>query len=450
MCERDQHDKQGTNEKAAEIQAECWQTDEGGGEGSDIESAEDQGSEEMDAESISIEMVEGGGSTSPLSNDGGNSQSETGHHASSGAPVDSEAGECTRDNLGATKYQNLNKKFIAVVVTFVVCAAIIGVTIFNNLMVGMPEICGMVPSEANEELLGLSESWAVEYATDEGEEVTIESLEDYVGYEVKETEPNAGTLLSRSDESARIQVTIGKTEETLRKERQAIIDAEIADSLANGFEREEHEDGGSYVLFRAYRSDPVPMDGSYYPPPTDFEGDDSNVGLYRNMAATLRSSVICACYTQDGYMTVLYYAPYSDASEEDLAADAEVLRQLVQEAIASNRDRAKTFLANWCGCIQEEERAQGRPLTCEYTLESDTAAIYEMYDWADMIHTGNAREINESRAKDQAQANWLAWCLGREISVLTYTSENELFDSFEAEADAYSPLVVIDPAPEAE
>lgn len=149
-------------------------------------------------------------------------------------------------------------------------------------------------------------------------------------------------------------------------------------------------------------------------------------------------------------MTVLYYAPYSDASEEDLAADAEVLRQLVQEAIASNRDRAKTFLANWCGCIQEEERAQGRPLTCEYTLESDTAAIYEMYDWADMIHTGNAREINESRAKDQAQANWLAWCLGREISVLTYTSENELFDSFEAEADAYSPLVVIDPAPEAE
>ena len=205
-------------------------------------------------------------------------------------------------------------------------------------MVGMPDIRGMAPSEAHEELLDVSESWAVVFVTDEGESVAVETLEDYGGYEVKETEPSAGTFLGRSDESACIQVTIGKTEETLKQERQAIIDAEIADSLANGFEREEYEDGGTYVLFKAYSSESV--SAGYYMQAPIVEGD-SNVELYRTMAAQLKSSVLCACYTQDGYLYCLYYAPYSDASEDDLATDSEVLGGVVQEALEFNRGHAQ-------------------------------------------------------------------------------------------------------------
>lgn len=377
------------------------------------------------------------------------SQAETSDRVSYEAPANSEQGEGSKKNSSDAEHRSLSKKPIVIAAAAILGVAAIVAMVFNIVMVGMPDICGMVPSEAYEELLDVSESWAVEFVTDEGESVATESLGDYAGYEVKETEPGAGTFLGRSDESICIRVTIGKTEETLKQERQAIIDAEIANSLENGCEREEYEDGGTYVLFRAYDFEPaIRGDGGYFYIPS--EEEDSNIELYREMANQLGSSVIVASYTKDGYLNQLYYAPYSEASEEELAQDSGVLGRVVQEAQTFNRQNAEAFLSQWCAATQEYQRRIDRPLTCEYTLESDNAAIYFMYDWADMVHNGNAREINESRAKEQAQANWLAWCLGRDTSVLTYTSENELFDSFEAEADAYNPLVVIDPAPEAE
>lgn len=411
MDEQGQKDMQATDDERIESQGKEQRADEVEAESSGIESQNDQGDESV--------------------NDGS---------ASFDSGKEADAGESPNN----TKHRSLNKKYIAIVAAAVFGVVAIAATIFNALMVGMPDIHGMVPSEAHEELLDVSESWAVEFVTDEGESVAVESLEDYGGYEVKETEPSAGTFLGRSDESACILVTIGKTEETLQQERQAIIDAEIADSLANGFEREEYEDGGTYVLFKAYGSESIPA-GYYMSAPT-VEGD-SSVELYRTMAAQLKSSVLCACYTQDGYLYCLYYAPYSEASEGDLATDTEVLKGVVQEALTFNREHAQAYLDAWCVGLQERHRQIGRPLTCEYTLESDNAVIYLMYDWADMEHVGNAREINEARANDQEATNWLAWCLGRKTSMLTYTSENELFDSFNAEAADYDPLIVIDPAP---
>ena len=350
------------------------------------------------------------------------SQGETDHYGSDVALAGFEQNEDSSESPSNTKHRGLNKKHIAIVAAAVFGVVAIAAIIFNALMVGMPDIRGMVPSEAHEELLDVSESWAVEFVTDEGESVAVESLEDYSGYEVKETDPSAGTFLGRSDESVCTQVTIGKTEETLKQERQAIIDAEIADSLANGFEREEYEDGGTYVLFKAYGSEPAIGGGRYFYIPS--EEDDPDIELYREMANQLRSSVIAASYTKDGYLIQLYYAPYSEASEEELAQDNEVLGRVVQEALTFNRQNAETFLSQWCSATQEYERQMDRPLTCEYTLESDNASIYYMYDWEDMIHTGNAREINEARAGWQALTDWLAWCLGRDTSVLTYTSEN--------------------------
>ncbi|WP_143758272.1 PASTA domain-containing protein [[Collinsella] massiliensis] len=331
---------------------------------------------------------------------------------------------------------------LAAIAGGIVLVIAVAVVVYLTQFATMPDITGYTPTDAQNALAELSGAWEISYATDEGEDVS--SIRNYAGYEVKETDPAAGELLVRNDAAVHVQVTIGKTEETIQKERQAIIDAEIADSLENGWEREEYEDGGTYVLFRAYRSETIPA-GHHMSTPSA-EGD-SNVERFRTMAAQLKTSIICVCYTQDGYLYKLYYAPYSEASDEDLATDTEVLKGVVQEALAYNRDHAQEYLDFYCAGLQEAHRQNGRPLTCEYTLEPESAAIYLMYDWADMEYTGNAREINEARAKDQETANWLAWCTGRTTSVLTYTSENELFESFEAEANDYNPLIVIDPAP---
>lgn len=331
---------------------------------------------------------------------------------------------------------------LAAIAGGIVLVIAVAVVVYLTQFATMPDVTGYTPTDAQDALAELSGAWEISYVTDEGEDVS--NIRNYAGYEVKETDPAAGELLGRNDTAVHVQVTIGKTEETIQKERQAIIDAEIADSLENGYEREEYEDGGTYVLFRAYGPETIPA--GYYMPTPSAEGD-GNVELYRTMAAQLKSSVICACYTKDGYLTGLYYASYAGASEEDLATDTKVLKGVVQEALAFNRDHAQEYLDAWCAGTQESHRQNGRPLTCEYTLEPDSAAIYLMYDWSDMVYTGNAREINESRAKDQEEANWLAWCLGRKTSVLTYTSENELFESYEAEANDYNPLIVIDPVP---
>lgn len=452
----DEQEKRAADEKvAAEVQMEIRQAGKVGSEGSDIDDSNEQSGGSISDESASAEACEDGDSIpttartaegNELTSSSAALQGGSSCHASNDASADSEQGEGSAENPSDTRRRSLNRRFIAIVAAVALGVVAVAAIAFNVLVIGMPDIRGMAPNEAYEELLDASESWAVEFVIDEGESVAVESLGDYGGYEVKETEPSAGTFLGRGDESVCIQVTIGKTEETLKQERQAIIDAEIADSLENGYEREEYEDGGTYVLFRVYDSEPaIRGDGGYFYIPS--EEEDSNIELYREMANQLGSSVIVASYTKDGYLNQLYYAPYSEASEEELAQDSEVLGRVVQEAQAFNRQNAEAFLSQWCTATQEYQRRIDRPLTCEYTLESDNAAIYFMYDWADMVHNGNAREINESRAKEQAQANWLAWCLGRDTSVLTYTSENELFDSFEAEADAYNPLTVIDPVP---
>lgn len=452
----DEQEKRAADEKvAAEVQMEIRQAGKVGSEGSDIDDSNEQSGGSISDEPASAEACEDGDSIpttartaegNELTSSSAALQGGSSCHASNDASADSEQGEGSAENPSDTRRRSLNRRFIAIVAAVALGVVAVAAIAFNVLVIGMPDIRGMAPNEAYEELLDASESWAVEFVIDEGESVAVESLKDYGGYEVKETEPSAGTFLGRNDESVRIQVTIGKTEETLKQERQAIIDAEIADSLANGFEREEYEDGGTYVLFRAYDSESAIGGDRYFY--ISSEEDDPDIELYREMAGRLRSSVIAACYTEDGYLVQLYYAPYSEASEEELAQDSEVLGRVVQEAQTFNRQNAETFLSQWCSATQEYERQMDRPLTCEYTLESDSASIYFMYDWANIIYTGNAREINESRARRQAQTDWLAWCLGRDTSVLTYNSENELFDSSEASADAYNPLTVIDSVPE--
>lgn len=340
-------------------------------------------------------------------------------------------------------------KLVAGVVVAILGIAVAGYLAFTALMAAMPDLAGLTPTDAQEQLARASEAWQVTYVTDDGEPVDAADLESYDGYEVKATNPGTGTFLGKGGDS-KVEVTIGKTEETIQKERQAIIDAEIQDSLANGWASEEYDDQGTYVEFRAYSKNHSTLaEGGgtwyYYDTNSYDASEDGNIELYRSMASQLKSTVICACYTKDGYLFCLYVAPYTGASEAELAEAEQRVTAILDEAHDHNYQNADALLSTWCDARQSYEQGQGRPVTIEYDVTASDAYVYNMYGWGSMVWNGNAREQDESKRSGQQKAEWLAWVTGRNFTISAYTSNNEVFYTFSATPDDFQVLVRIEP-----
>lgn len=376
-----------------------------------------------------------------------------------GEPAEESASDdkATRADTSEKKRPDLSKaladvprsKLVAGVVVAILGIAVAGYLAFTALMAAMPDLAGLTPTDAQEQLARASEAWQVTYVTDEGEPVDAADLESYDGYEVKATNPGTGTFLGKGGDT-KVEVTIGKTEETIQKERQAIIDAEIQDSLANGWASEEYDDQGTYVEFRAYSKNHSTLaegGGTYYYYDTNSynASKDGNIELYRSMAEKLKSTVICACYTKDGYLGCLYVAPYAGASEAELAEAEQRVTAILDEAHDHNYQNADALLSTWCDAQQSYEQGQGRPVTIEYDITASEAYVYEMYGWDWMVWNGNAREQDESKRSEQQKAEWLAWVTGRNFTISYYTSNNEVFSTFSAAPDDFQVLVRIEP-----
>lgn len=402
--------------------------------GADAEEGLDSGAHEMGSGNASDAAEEGNGTSADEVPAGGVELAS-----------EEQGGDNHFDKEGGSNEHRAPKEKLVLGAAIAAAVAIIGIIAFNLLMASVPDVSGFAPKDALEEIRAASDAWEISFITDEGEEVASPASSDYNGYEVKQTDPAAGEPISRNDEAASIVVTIGKSEETIRAERQAVIDAEIQNSLANGWQREEYDDQGSYVEFRGFSTDGAfseELGGGYWHP----DGPQSeNALLYRSMAAELESTVITACYTQDGYLAELYVAPFEGASEDELEVVASRVRKIIREANEENYRRAEEFIASYCSAQQEAERASGSSVTLDYSFEHDAVYISAMYDGNSLTWGGTKHEQEEQARGWRTLVQWLAWVTDRSVTYTDYEGDGDVFFTAEASPGDYEVLTIVEP-----
>jgi uncharacterized membrane protein len=120
----------------------------------------------------------------------------------------------------------IKKWWFWVIIAAVVLAGAVGVigfTLNAANQVPVPDVSEMTPSEAQASIRAVSDRWEIEFSTDSGTVAT--NLSEYSGYIVQSVNPQAGTVLDRTNSSVLISLVITKSAETLEAERIAAEEA---------------------------------------------------------------------------------------------------------------------------------------------------------------------------------------------------------------------------------
>ncbi len=208
---------------------------------------------------------------------------------------------------------------------FVFVIIVASVALWFSTHARMPEVVGLSPEQASQQIQASSENWNIEIRNTYGSlyDNKYESL-DFV---VIETDPEAGTVLDKLNGEVTITLIVDLSQETLAEVRETAIQNEIQDSLENGFASEDYYDGGSFIVFKAVDSDP-----SISIHTTSQEFAEQNKSLYQSLAEITRANVIATAFTADGFLYAVSFTPYSKTTEEEASLAAEQLGRLLSEA----------------------------------------------------------------------------------------------------------------------
>jgi hypothetical protein len=136
--------------------------------------------------------------------------------------------------------------------------AVVGILRIMLNQVKMPDVVGLFPYEAKQQVQEISEKWKISFITSEGDLLTVTDEDSYREYEVKSTEPSVGATLDRGNSSQIIVITIQGVEQKeallggTRAEREVFMQARIEEWVAAGWLRVDYTDDDSSVIFNFY------------------------------------------------------------------------------------------------------------------------------------------------------------------------------------------------------
>jgi hypothetical protein len=208
--------------------------------------------------------------------------------------------------------------------------------------VAMPDLAGVAPYEAGQQMAGISEDWKISYLTSDGIPVSIIKESDYEGWEVVSQEPSAGTVLEIESPEQQVTLTIQLTEK-YKAERTAIIDNYIKGQQINfGWPDNSISafDYGDLVVIKFFSTwnshDGVSTDGSGAQVEADM------------LATNLKSNVLIFSYTSDYYLKRVNGGLYADipdgVNERTVAVSAEMMASADEYAIGNR----KAWLGSFC------------------------------------------------------------------------------------------------------
>ena len=305
----------------------------------------------------------------------------------------------------------------------------------ESSVTGVPEVNGLVASDAVKELKSYSNTTPIEITVSrDGQEFSIdatdsEKLQDY-------TVASLTTEGSGDDSAYRLAVEMN---EDLKDERRAVIQKEIDDSLKNGWASEEYYDGETMVVFRAH-SDEAMFDEYGY---TNDGFNEVNEDYYKDYALQLKSDIVTCAYTSDGYMSGICYVPYDGLSDAEHAYAATIAVNFAKEADDYVYEKTEDFAES----IKNQLVEKGWH-SVEYSYDANDISlfIYSQAEGAQGEYDEGWSWTGTPAEQDQARKYWSltaeAWTtvFARNVTIKFYTTPRGVeWDSFSAEKHEWLP-----------
>ncbi|MCI8366537.1 MAG: hypothetical protein HFJ66_02920 [Eggerthellaceae bacterium] len=310
-----------------------------------------------------------------------------------------------------------------VVVSLIVVAVATAAAYLAMDRATLPDVAGLSISEAQNAIAEVSENWNVELSFLEdadGVELTSENTADY---EVKLTDPQAGETLSKSNNDQVIVLQIGKTQETLDREkaeaeaaaqaaqeaqekRQAYLQKQLEHSLENGFESGTYEDLGEIVVFNLIGN--VDSFG-YQSPRADYAnpGYKQNIDNCRSAADELGASVLFCHFTRDGYLHQCYVARDDNADEDQIIRVNTFVSTLVEEDEKKARSKQQEWLERFASDLEKDVDDWH---AVEVTLAENRADMFVYVQGTGSRYwTGTPTEVQEVKNYYQEVAKTIAF-----------------------------------------
>jgi len=226
------------------------------------------------------------------------------------------------DSSHESKQKTFHKKWLLVIVgalaVLFIIGGVLGYLFINSAM--MPNLVGLTPVDAQKSIQDISDKWTINFVDEEGRSVIIEELDYVVGfyydtYEVKSTEPRAGSKLYKSDAFQMITITIGMTEEAREAQilsdeeqaqkkkvkREALIQTTKEDIIGNGWSQVDINDEGYVVDIKIYSNhmiQGITFEGEII---TEKEAVHKRQEIWaEGLAYDFGSAVILTLYNSDG------------------------------------------------------------------------------------------------------------------------------------------------------
>lgn len=175
----------------------------------------------------------------------------------------------------------------------------------------MPDVIGLSPEEAANEIQTTSEQWNIAIHDVYGSPYKKDDVFDFV---VVSSNPSAGDTLSKSDNNLTIELTVDFSPDTLARIRESAIQTEIQHYSENGTASEVFSDEDSFILFRSISPDSSAT-GPYYTQQEESRNREQNI----KTAEAARANIAVFSYTSDGFLYDVALSPYSSATIEETA-----------------------------------------------------------------------------------------------------------------------------------
>jgi len=274
--------------------------------------------------------------------------------------------------------------------------SLFGYLYYQSLHTPMPDLAGVTPYQASQQLSGINSNWDISYITSDGDQVFINRENDYAGWQVVSSVPEPGTILI-NENSNQILLTIKMTDET-RAEREVLIAdaAALQESMNNWVSGStEYIDLGDLAVLVFYR----PWNSQEFYTVGVF-GEEGSLGEFGQqehadrLAQSLQSHVLFFYYTNDGYLTHFIFGSYESSPDgvfERAEAFANRLVDPAEEFALENREV-------WLDVYRANEIAYGGSYLDSVTWEIFGDSIYITWQMTS--------DYNIEHPNEQARAEW--------------------------------------------